>query len=168
MVQQLSSESGLRFLLTPNRSLSWQGNVRIWLGLCAISLLISMGMLTAGAWVVLPFAGLEVFAVGAAIYYTARQCQRQEVLTFSEGTITLEKGRDRKHDEWAFPRQFTRLQITEPRHIWTPPDLLLVHRENNIPLASFLNLDDTKNLIRIIEREGLRIERRQLSTPFLM
>ena len=166
MVQQLPNESGIRLLLAPNRSLSWRGNVRIWLVLCAVSLLISIGMLTAGAWVVLPFAGLEVLAVGAGFYYTARQCQRQEVLTFSEGIITLEKGRDRKHSEWTFPRQFTRLQMTEPGHIWTPPKLLLVHRENTISLAAFLNLDDTKDLIRIIEREGVRIERRRPSTPF--
>ncbi|MGP4844004.1 DUF2244 domain-containing protein [Marinobacter sp. 1Y8] len=166
MVQQLSSESGIRLLLTPNRSLSWQGNVRIWLGLCAVSLLISIGMLTAGAWVVLPFAGLEVFAVGAAFYYTARQCQRQEVLIFSDDNLRLEKGLDRIEAAWDLPRQYTRLGMTEPRHIWTPRRLFLIYRELEIPLAPFLNLDDIKILTRILEREGLRMQHQPIASVF--
>ncbi|MDG5499538.1 DUF2244 domain-containing protein [Marinobacter sp. BGYM27] len=166
MVQQLPNESGIRLLLAPNRSLSWRGNVRIWLVLCAVSLLISIGMLTAGAWVVLPFAGLEVLAVGAGFYYTARQCQRQEVLTFSDNNLRLEKGVNHIEASWDLPRHYTRLKMTEPRHVWTPRRLFLVCRDLEIPLAPFLNLDDIKALTRILEREGLRIQHQPVTSVF--
>ena len=50
MVEQLSQREGDCFLLTPNRSMNWRGNIRIWLAAVFLSLMISTGMLLAGAW----------------------------------------------------------------------------------------------------------------------
>lgn len=161
MVKQLSAnDSTLRLLLTPNHSMSWHGNVRVLLAICAVSLLIVVGMVWAGAWVVLPFAGLELTALAAALYWTARNGQRQEVLVVTADRLRLEKGLYRKHAEWELPRDYTRVRLTEPRHPWTPPKLYLQHRDTEIELAHFLNLNDTQRLLQSLERLGLRIERR--------
>ncbi|PXX89724.1 DUF2244 domain-containing protein [Marinobacter vulgaris] len=161
MVEQLSRREGDCFLLTPNRSMSWKGNIRIWLAAFILSMLISTGMLLVGAWPVLPFAGLELTALAAGFYYTSRKCQKREVLTFSQELIRLEKGLTHKEKEWELPRQYTRVWQDVPRHPWTPPKLHLQFRGEEISLAPFLNIDDTEELVAILEKKGLRVEKRR-------
>lgn len=163
MVRQLQRGNDIQVLLTPNRSFSWRGNVAILLSLSAFLLVIVIGMIWAGAWLVLPFAGLELLALTAALYYTARKCQRQEVLIITAETLRLEKGIYRKQAQWELPRKYTRVQLAMPRHPWTPPKLYLYHRDTEVPLAPFLNLADTHKLVETLERGGFLIERRLLA-----
>ncbi|MDX1800905.1 MAG: DUF2244 domain-containing protein, partial [Marinobacter sp.] len=64
MIRHGQHSDGVRLLLSPNCSLSWRDNVRIWIALCALSAIIVTGMVWAGAWLVFPFAGLELGALG--------------------------------------------------------------------------------------------------------
>ncbi|WP_404364001.1 DUF2244 domain-containing protein [Marinobacter sp.] len=166
MIKQLRQEEGQAFVLTPNRSLSWQGNLKILAGLALVSLVIVIGMVWVGAWVVLPFAGLELSAVAVAFYYTARKCQQQEVLVISPETVRLEKGIYRKQAEWALPKRYTRVHLETPHHGFDQPKLYLVHRDTRVPLGSFLNIDDTAALVSILERQDMRVERYRPSNQF--
>lgn len=161
MVQHLKRKQGARILLSPNCSLSWQGNVRIWIALCLLSLVISGGMALAGAWVILPFAGLELAALAFGFYYTSRQCRRREVLDISADCLQLEKGVYHKEAQWTLPRRDTRIHLVAPRHPWTPPKLFLLHREAEVALASFLNCEDTRILVDLLESLGMTVERHQ-------
>lgn len=164
MVEHLEYDHGVRLLLTPNRSLSWQGNVRLWLALFVVSLMISTGMVMAGAWVIVPFAGLELLALATGIYLTSRACQAQEVLIISEDGLTLEKGRNTKQSEWQFPRQYTRVRVNLPRHPFAPAKLFLTHRDQKVALGPFLNVEDTQILLRILEGKGVTLDR-QVRVP---
>lgn len=161
MVEQLDHPGGTRLLLTPNRSLSWKGNVRIWMGLVVLSAIIGIGWALAGAWVILPFAGLELIAVAAGIYITSRDCQRKEVLTMEGDRILLEKGRTQKNAQWTLPRPYTRLQMKDPVHPFAPAKLFLSHRDHRISLGGFLNVEDTERLIETLESLGFIAERKQ-------
>jgi uncharacterized membrane protein len=166
MVEQFpSDDKGAHYRLTPNQSMSWRGNVRIWLALLALSALIVTGFSLVGAWVILPFAGLELAALAAGFYYTSRQCQRQEVLVLGPDLIRLEKGMKRKEAEWEMPRQYTRVWQDEPRHPFTPSKLHLQFRDQEIPLGAFLNLDDTRALLAILQRYGILIQKRKKPEP---
>ncbi|WP_375183392.1 DUF2244 domain-containing protein [Marinobacter sp.] len=160
MVEHLKSPEGTRLLLTPNRSLSWRGNVRIWLALLVLSGIIATGMALAGAWVIVPFAGLELAALAVGFYFTARACQRREVLTIGADDLHLEKGRSRKLAEWTWPKPYVRVQLNAPRHPFAPPNLMLSHRDTEVSLGSFLNVDDTAELIQLLESRGLVVERK--------
>lgn len=159
MVEQLRTKPETHLLLTPNRSLGWRGNVGVLLSLNVLFLVIAAGMFWAGAWVVLPFVGLELAALAVALYVTARKCWRQEVLVITSDTLRLEKGVYRKQDQWELPRRYTRIQLGAPRHPWTPPVLSLKHRDTEVELAPFLNLKDTQVLVGILEKNGLSIEK---------
>lgn len=161
MVERLPHPDGFRLLLRPNQSLSWHGNVRVWAVLVAVSALVSAGMAAAGAWVVLPFAGLEILALAAGFYLTSRACQRQEILTIHEYEIHLEKGRHQKEAEWTLPRPYARLRLNAPPHPFTPPQLLLSHRDTCVSIGAFLNIEDTEILISMLETRGLTIERKE-------
>ena len=160
MVSIQSTQTGTLFRLTPNRSLSWQGNLRILYSLCGLSAVIVTGMIIAGAWVVLPFVGLELGALAAGLYYTALCCRQQEVLSLNGDSLVLEKGIYRRQSRWQWPRRYTRVRLDVPRHPWTPPAVFLRHRDEEVPLAPFLNHEDTADLVRALEQAGLTVERR--------
>jgi uncharacterized membrane protein len=166
MVEQLpSDDNGARYLLTPNRSMSWQGNVRIWIGLFVISAMIVTGFSLIGAWIILPFAGLELAALAAGFYISSRQCQKQEVLVLGPDNIRLEKGMKRKEAEWEMPRQYTRLWRNEPRHPFTPSKLYLQFRDEEVSVGGFLNMEDTEALLAILQRYGITIQKRKKPEP---
>lgn len=165
MVQRLSRPGGTCLLLTPNHSLSWRGNVRVWLGICCVSVMIAAAMAWVGAWVVLPFAGLELAALAIAIYLTARSCQRREILTITPEALHLEKGSRRKQGEWHLPRPYARVCIRQPQTPVAAPRLFLVFREQEVALANFLNTEDAQALIGILRSCGLAIDTRAPTAP---
>jgi uncharacterized membrane protein len=50
----------------------------VFVALGAVTLLIGVGFALVGAWLVLPFAGLEVLALGAAFVCRARQVAKND------------------------------------------------------------------------------------------
>lgn len=159
MIERIQTDNGTSLVLTPNRSLSWQGNLILWCAFSLLVLIIASGMALAGAWVVLPFAGLELLGLLAGLYYTSRQCHRQEVLCLTADTVRLEKGLNQKEQEWEMPRQWVRLYLTMPLRGWKPPRLQLVHRDTEVTLAPFLNQEDTRALVDFLESRGILVER---------
>ena len=51
---------GLRVIVRPNRTLTLRGMTVLFVGLTLVVLTIGIGFTLAGAWPVLPFAGLEL------------------------------------------------------------------------------------------------------------
>ncbi len=165
MVKVLRKPDGTELRLTPNRSLSWRGNLKIFYSLCFLSAVIVTGMVLAGAWVVLPFVGLELAALGVALYYTAWRCRQQEVLRLNGEQVILEKGVYQRHNRWEWPQRYTRVTLAVPSHPWQPPTLYLSHREDQVALAPFLNGADAVKLVETLEGLGFRVERRREAPP---
>ena len=159
MLEYLDYEDGKALRLTPNRSLSWEGNV-IFFGLIAVvTLIVAVGWSLAGAWMILPFAGLELAVVGYGLYYTSRECHRQEVFVLTADSVRLEKGIDRKESEWTMPRHWVRVIMEMPRHGFASPKLMLAYHDTRVSLGEFLNPDDLEEFVGFLEDAGIRIER---------
>lgn len=159
MLEYLDHEEGRALRLTPNRSLSWKGNI-IFFGLIAmVTLMVAVGWSLAGAWMILPFAGLELAVVAYGLYYTSRQCYRQEVLVLTADTVRLEKGVNRKDAEWTMPRYWVRVIMEMPRHGFATPGLMLAYHDTRVPLAGFLNPEELDAFVSFLEDAGIRIER---------
>src|SRR6185312_12265693 len=99
-LQQNDTENLL--IAQPNRSASWRVNkiviaaFALWLGLIATF----FGVI--GLWPIIPFAGLEVAALGAALYYVCWKLQQRHVLRFRENRLILEKGFYYPRFTWRF------------------------------------------------------------------
>ena len=82
-----------RIVLQPNRSISWRAN-RIFLLLIAlITILIASAFALLGAWLILPFAGIEILLLASLLWYVYTIHTRQEVVHFSTAEVMVEKGR---------------------------------------------------------------------------
>ena len=82
--------SGSSLLLKRNCSISPGGMLRVFALLALTSLCIATGFALAGAWLILPFAGLEVLALGAAFIVNARHATDFERIEVSADRLTVE------------------------------------------------------------------------------
>ncbi|MFL1405553.1 DUF2244 domain-containing protein [Marinobacter sp. M1N3S26] len=160
MIERLSDSDGMRYRLTPNRSISWPALVRVWLGLVLLTSIVVVGMSLAGAWLVIPFAGMELVAVGAGLWYTARKCCRQEVITFGPSRVRLEKGHEHCEQQWDWPRPSVRILLDEKPHPWLRERICLCCNGEEVPLADFLNPRDSRELVTLLESQGFPVRRR--------
>ena len=104
-----ASEETHCFMLLPNRSMSWPAMRNLFLALfaCLVGVTLYFGL--QGAWLVLPFAGLEIFAVGVAVGYTIRRSADCEIISIQDAEVTVTKTNGSKSSQSTFPRYWTRV-----------------------------------------------------------
>lgn len=79
-------------VIGPNASMSPRQALLFFSGTCLICLGIALVFAARGYWPVLPFAGLELLALGAALAVVLRRNRYREVLWFEGGRVRLECG----------------------------------------------------------------------------
>ncbi|MEE4145166.1 MAG: DUF2244 domain-containing protein [Halieaceae bacterium] len=137
----------------PNCSASWRANKLVLLALAIPSLGIATGFAMMGAWPILPLAGLELLAVGSALYYVNWKLQYRHVITLSEDSVRIDKGFYLPRQSWQFPRQGTGLAIVPERHPWDGPALALQRTGESVSVGEFLNRDDSLKLADLLRSE---------------
>ena len=70
--------AGFSLTLKRNCSISPAGLAGVFAALACVVVAIGAGFAFVGAWLVLPFAGLEVLALGAAFLFRARQVAKND------------------------------------------------------------------------------------------
>jgi len=141
-----------RLILTPNRSWSWRANLYILYTLIGVSLTISFGFLLVGAWVILPWALLELSFLGACIYYVVRRCYQQEVITLSEHEVLIERGFKEPSQRWNYHRLWAQFLIKEANHPWDPAMICIRSHGEELEIGQFLSKSDKSDLIVHLKR----------------
>jgi uncharacterized membrane protein len=62
-----------------------------------------------GLWLVLPFSGIEMLALGTGLYVTSRKVYRREVITLDRNLTRIEKGVRRVDQRWEFQTPWVRV-----------------------------------------------------------
>lgn len=94
-------------LLRPNQSLSLSGNLWVLVSLIAVSLGISLAFALAGAWMILPFAALEMLLLSVLLGYVYLEGSRREVIRISEDRVVLDCCRGQRNQS-VYHREFAR------------------------------------------------------------
>lgn len=107
--------TGTTFVARRNNSLSPGGGKFVLGSLVVLVLAIALGFAFRGAWLVFPFAGLEVLVVWLAFRHMERHAGDYECMSFSGDRIVVERGqrgRVRKHE---FNRHWAQVEYRQPR-----------------------------------------------------
>ncbi len=147
-----------RIILTPNRSWSWRANLLFLSTFSLVCLVIGTAFVLQGLWLVLPFSLLEAALVAMAFYYCSRRSYRQEVLTFSEDELLIERGIRRPTQRRVFKRLFARVFVRRPRHPWYPTRVAVRSHGQEVEIGEFLNPEDKDLLIRELRQMVERLE----------
>ncbi len=95
----------------PNCSLTPTARRNLVCGILALSLLVSGGFLLAGAWLVLPFAGLELAALYMALRALDRADSASETIRLEDGRLTITTRFPGEDRQLSFPTAWARVSL---------------------------------------------------------
>jgi uncharacterized membrane protein len=106
-------DGSLQWLLRRNCSMTPTQLIVFYLSLCAWSVIIAGAFWLRGAPLVLPFAGIELLALGAALLLYARHATDRERMVLKPGRLSVECTLGRRTDQVEFAPAWVRV---EPAH----------------------------------------------------
>lgn len=129
-----------RLVIGPNASLTGRQALVFFAGMCGVCLTIAAVFAGLGFWPILPFAGLELAALGAALWVVQRRNRYREVLVFEGERLRIELGEvgkgARARCEW--PRASTRIWLQRGPHPTSPTELVLACGPSRLTLGRCL------------------------------
>ncbi|NIP72392.1 MAG: DUF2244 domain-containing protein [Gammaproteobacteria bacterium] len=118
--------------------MSWQATLRVFAGTCTVALTIAFMLALAGAWLVLPFAGLGLAGLGLGLHRcAARGCER-EVISIEGDTVAIERGRFRPTQRHELPRSWTRVVLDRPDAQGHPSRLSIRAHDRSVEVGAWL------------------------------
>lgn len=151
MIELQSRDNGQCLILAPNHSASWQANKILLLVIALMSLSIAGAFAAIGAWLILPFAGLEVIALGGALYRVNLNLNTRQILWFSEDALVIEIGGHRPRKSWRWTRANTAIHVFEGQRL----NVILSHGDTRVTIGEFLTDEDLGQLLRTLKTLGL-------------
>lgn len=153
MVSSSRSDSGLVIVAKPNHSSSWRSNRLVLLALAIPSLGAAIAFASLGAWPILPFAGLELASLGAALYYVNWKLQYRHVITLSDDCVSIDKGFYAPTRRWRLRRDGASVAVTTGAHPWEGPLLSLHSDDVWVSVGEFLSREDCLSLLALLRGE---------------
>ncbi|MBT8139003.1 MAG: DUF2244 domain-containing protein [Gammaproteobacteria bacterium] len=146
----------LRLVMAPNRSLDWQQNKKVIWALGVLCIGIAAGFfLRLGIWMILPFAGLEIAALTAALYYVSWKLSYRHILAFDDAKLLIEKGVYRPRGSWTWPKRDTHLEIEPASHDWQASKLTLHCQGESVNIGDFLSREEASRVIELLRGQIL-------------
>ncbi len=158
MVETQTDRDGSQIVLRPNRSASWQSNRRILAAIAGLNLVFASGFLAIGAWMILPFMGLELFLLWVLLRRVFGKLQIQQVIHINEQQLRIESGYFCAEQQWQWPQQHSGILVLEHQHPWAPLEISLCCRAKTVRVGAFLNREDSVELLSALKRLGLRVQ----------
>jgi len=138
--------------VTPNCSLTSQQASLFFLSLVAGTLLISGSVALMGFWLVLPFAGLELLAIGYALKLVQERGRYQEVVRISHDELVIERGNQSVEHRDAFPRYWSSVRLAPARVASYPSKLLVGCMGKSLEVGACLTETERIGLSRRMRR----------------
>ena len=148
--KQGSSQS--RFVIRPNSSLSWRGNLLFFVIMVIISFGIAGVFAAMGYWVVFPFAGLEMAALGVALMLCSWRANQCEVVSISDDTVEVIAGRHKPERRYTFNRHWARVVLAPPVIKGYPNRLVLRSHGRELEVGACLNNEERQQLAQAIQK----------------
>lgn len=116
---------GYRFTLRPNCALSWRRTKWLVLFFACCLGLVGCYFAALGAWLVLPFAGLELVVLAGGFYLSALAGHRREVIEINGSDLRVLRGGRRLEEVARLSRYWTQVSLLRDPRGWYPSRLLL-------------------------------------------
>lgn len=143
---------GCRFVIRPNRSLSWKQTKLVYASLATICLVVAAAFTVMGFWLVLPFAGAEVLLLAAGFYLCALSGRVTEVIRIKEDRVAVERRDHRTRESCEFRRCWARIALLPPAIDWYPSRLVIRSHGKQVQLGAFLTDGERKRLADELEQ----------------
>ncbi|MES1988137.1 MAG: DUF2244 domain-containing protein [Pseudomonadota bacterium] len=107
------TDLGYKIIARHNNSLTPKAGVKLLLALAGIILVVGFGFAHIGAWLVLPFAGLEILAFVYAFHYIYLHSGDFESITIENDSVVIEKRDYKEVTTTVFQRHWAQVSLRE-------------------------------------------------------
>jgi uncharacterized membrane protein len=104
---------GDKIIARPNNSLSVEDSVKLLAALAGIALVVALGFLHIGAWLVLPFAGLEIVAFAYAFHSVYLHADDFDSITIESDRVVVEKRNIKEITTTVFQRYWAQVNVRD-------------------------------------------------------
>jgi uncharacterized membrane protein len=122
--------------------------VRFYLGMVVISFTIAIAFAIQGAWLILPFAGLEMLLLGVALYLAAHKGASWQQVVIRGDAIEISQrvaGRGQRH---TLQRAWARVELKPAPIKGHPSRLTIGSHGRSVEIGACLNETEKKQLAR--------------------
>lgn len=137
--------TGFAFVSRRNSSLIPGSFCLVFASLAAFSVLIAAGFAMAGAWLILPFAGIELAALALAVRCVMRRARDYEKVAIAGDEVTLDVCEDSARSTFRFNRPWAQLVEREARSGF---GLALRSHGREVAVGRYLGEDQRRALAR--------------------
>ena len=155
MVTSCKDNQKTTITLTPNRSANWQQNKLLVYCVGFVTLSIAVVWSLLGAWLILPFAGLEIAMLWLVSYITCRNSYYKQILEIDEKKVRITSGLRYPIQEIHIDAQDISFICSESSHPMERPAIYLKTPNNKWRIGAFLNLSDLKTLRHQLIQAGV-------------
>lgn len=134
------------FELSPNCSLTPGTASLFYLSILTVSLSIAGAFAAAGFWPVLPFAGLELLALAAALRLSLRRGRVREFIRIDERSVVIAAASPNRTVEFRFARPWTRVELRAGAAPTWPSRLLVGAMGRTVEVGAFLTESERRRL----------------------
>lgn len=110
-----------------------------------LSLTIGLSFFSVGLWLVLPFAGLEIFVVGIAIGYAMRRSEGYESVAVTDREVSILKSEFGRSRSYNFQRYWTQVRLENGPSRLQPRRLLIGSHGRFVEIGRELVDEDREN-----------------------
>jgi uncharacterized membrane protein len=114
--------------------------------MCTVSMTIATLFALLGAWMIFPFAGLEMLVLAAALYYCACRGSEREVVTVGDDMVAVARGRRCPTTNHEFQRAWARVRLEKPVNHWYPSRLMICSHGREVEVGRCLNEEERRQL----------------------
>ena len=133
-------------VIAPNCSLSVRGAVLFFLSLCDPCFGIAGALTLLGFWPVLPFAGLEMLLLGAALRLSLRRRHHRQTIVVCESDVTVQTTIGKEHREVVFPRHWAQVKLRRSTSRLHPSRLVIESHGRQCAVGDFLTEEERRGL----------------------
>lgn len=146
-----SGTEAITYELVPNRSISARGLTMCFAAIASVSLGWATFFALQGLWVPLPFAGLELAALGLALTYVFKRGQRWELVRIEDNAVSV--FRDDGSKLFGYAPQWTRVELAPGKYASYPHRLVLSSHGREVEIGAFLNEEERLALANRLKRD---------------
>ncbi len=154
--------SETNFEIRPNSGFNTRSRLWVFALLAVTCLSIAIRFALLGYWLILPFAILDVVAVGLILYLLMRSNAYVEKIRIRPDTLVIRHIEKRNRHSWTFALAWVQVVLESPRHRWYPHRLLLGSKGEWVEIGRCLTDPERQSLAiaiktRIAELNGPQV-----------
>lgn len=145
-LRKLQATTDQQFLIRPNQSMSCRGTILFVTVMCVSSFGIAGWFMALGAWMVLPFAGLEMLVLGVGVYFCFSASRREETITLSADELRIERRHRHVKQVWVFQRYWAKVVMWQDLKSWYPSRLFIRSHGRSVEIGAWLTEPEREQL----------------------